>query len=98
MKIADDLARQRGDQVGGGDDVGDRRRTRQDDRNPPSQAPRGENRIDQARAAPVRRDPDMAGVDHVIGGGVGFERQRLLEPVLGADEGDEAVAPQHLGA
>ena len=66
VKIADDLARQRGDQVGGGDDVGDRRRTRQDDRNPPSQAPRGENRIDQARAAPVRRDPDMAGVDHVI--------------------------------
>jgi len=33
VKIADDLARQRGDQVGGGDDVGDRRRTRQDDRN-----------------------------------------------------------------
>ena len=54
--------------------------------------------IDQARAASVRSNPDVASVDHMIGGGIGFDRHWLLEPVVGADQGDEAVPPQHLGA
>jgi hypothetical protein len=54
--VGDDPARQRGDEVGRRDDGGEPDRTRQHQRYPPPQPSRGEDRVDQARAAAVRAD------------------------------------------